>query len=287
MRWLILIILLLSGCSKAIYDDGSLNVHFCPEEDCESEIANLIASANESIDCAFYSLNSDKISKAIKESDAEKTFVFNKEIKYHKGLMHNKFCIIDESIVFTGSYNPNGLSYKNNIVIIESEHLAKNYEDEFKELYSYKFSKGSKVKYSQIYVNDILIENYFCPEDSCDEKVKEVLAASEESVYFFIFSFTDKEIAEILLNKNTHGLLESAQNSKWSVYPMFKDLDVELYTKGVMHNKVFVIDNKTIITGSWNPTKNGSKNNDENLLIIHSEEIAKKYVEKFLEYKNG
>jgi len=284
MKWLILVILLLSGCSSTVYDNGNLDVHFCPEDDCESKVANLIASANESIDCAFYSLNSDKISKAIEENNVKKRFVFNKDIKYHKGLMHNKFCIIDESIVFTGSYNPNGLNYRNNIAIIESEHLAKNYLDEFNELYNLKFSKGSKVKYPKVYVNDILIENYFCPEDSCDVKVKEVLAASEESVYFFIFSFTDHEIAEILLEKNIYGLLESGQNSKWSVYPKFKNLDVELYTKGVMHNKVFVIDNKIVITGSWNPTKNGSENNDENLLIIHSEEIAKKYVEKFLEY---
>ncbi|MBU2590239.1 MAG: hypothetical protein KKB39_05760 [Nanoarchaeota archaeon] len=284
MKWLILVMLLLSGCSSAVYDNGNININFCPEDDCESQVAKLIASANESIDCAFYSLSSDKIIKAIEESNVKKRFVFNKEIKYHKGLMHNKFCIIDESIVFTGSYNPNGLNYKNNIVIIESEHLAKNYLDEFNELYDYKFSKGAKVKYSKVYVDDVLIENYFCPDDKCDEKVKEILAASEESVYFFIFSFTDHEIANILLSKNVHGLLESAQNSKWSVYPLFKDLDVELYTKGVMHNKVFVIDNKTVITGSWNPTKNGSENNDENLLIIHSEEIAMKYVEKFLEY---
>ncbi len=265
-------------------DTGTIDTFFCPEDDCEQKLADLIGSANESIDCAFYSLSSEKVIDAIKASKAEKRLIFNKEIKYHKGLMHNKFCIIDSSIVFTGSYNPNKRNYKNNIIIAKSEHLSENYLEEFEELYSYEFSKGSKVSHPKLFVNGTLIENYFCPEDDCRKEVMRILSESEKSIYFFIFSFTDDGIASVLLDKNVHGLIESSQNSKWSVYPLLRKLDVNLYEEGVMHNKVFVVDNKTVITGSWNPTKNGSENNDENLLIIHSEEIARKYIEKFLEY---
>ena len=48
-----------------------------------------------------------------------------------------------------------------------------------------------------------------------------------------------------------------------------------------MHNKVFVIDNKTVITGSYNPTKNANERNDENILIIHDKKIAEKFLNEF------
>jgi phosphatidylserine/phosphatidylglycerophosphate/cardiolipin synthase-like enzyme len=48
-----------------------------------------------------------------------------------------------------------------------------------------------------------------------------------------------------------------------------------------MHHKVFIIDNKTVITGSYNPTKNANERNDENILIIHDKKIAEKYLKEF------
>ena len=48
-----------------------------------------------------------------------------------------------------------------------------------------------------------------------------------------------------------------------------------------MHHKVFIIDEKTVILGSYNPTNNGNTNNDENILIIKEENIAKLFLEEF------
>ena len=48
-----------------------------------------------------------------------------------------------------------------------------------------------------------------------------------------------------------------------------------------MHHKVFIIDGKTVITGSFNPTEGGDKRNDENILIIRDEGIAQKFREEF------
>ena len=51
--------------------------------------------------------------------------------------------------------------------------------------------------------------------------------------------------------------------------------------KGTMHHKVFIIDGKIVATGSFNPTKNGDIRNDENLVIIHDESIAKQFLNEF------
>lgn len=48
-----------------------------------------------------------------------------------------------------------------------------------------------------------------------------------------------------------------------------------------MHHKFFVIDNKTVITGSFNPTKAADYSNDDNLVVIRNTEIAKQYSHEF------
>ena len=206
--------------------------------------------------------------------------------------MHNKFCIIDNEIVTTGSFNPterDNFYNNNNLIIIHSKYLAKNYELEFKELWDKKFASGNKVEYPVIYLNDKRIENYFCPEDSCSEHVIDSLKEAKESIYFMTFSFTLNGIGNVLINKYNHGVdvkgvFEKTRVSEWSEYQRFTDkgMDVKLdENKYVMHRKVFIIDNKTVITGSFNPTESADEENDENVLIIHDENIAREYLDEF------
>jgi phosphatidylserine/phosphatidylglycerophosphate/cardiolipin synthase-like enzyme len=54
-----------------------------------------------------------------------------------------------------------------------------------------------------------------------------------------------------------------------------------------MHHKVIIIDNKIVITGSFNFTNNASTDNDENLLVITSHETAARYNEEFERVKNA
>ncbi len=44
-----------------------------------------------------------------------------------------------------------------------------------------------------------------------------------------------------------------------------------------MHNKYAIIDQKIVITGSFNWTQKAVEMNRENILIIQNEEIAKQY----------
>ena len=53
----------------------------------------------------------------------------------------------------------------------------------------------------------------------------------------------------------------------------------------IAHNKVMVIDNGVVITGSFNFTKAAEEKNGENLLIIRSKELAQKYIENWEAHK--
>jgi phosphatidylserine/phosphatidylglycerophosphate/cardiolipin synthase-like enzyme len=49
----------------------------------------------------------------------------------------------------------------------------------------------------------------------------------------------------------------------------------------IMHHKVIIIDDQTVILGSYNFTGNAEDNNDENILIVHDPEVAAAYLGEF------
>lgn len=317
MRYFISSILLLlvtiTGCttyiskpnSDEIYEDSiEIEVHFCPRDDCQNIIEGTINNAESSVHCAFFDLDLKDLIKTIvrKSHEADVKVVIDKnnyeeqikgpgiKVANSKQYMHNKFCIIDNNIVLTGSTNPtdNGVNFNNNnLIILKSKYLVENYEDEFEELWNGIYTAGDDVKYKKISSDNIVLENYFCPEDNCKEKVIQAINNAKENVYFMTFSFTDEEIADALLSSNIDikGIFENfGAGSQYSQYNRLKDFGIDVKrdkNKKTMHHKVFIIDNETVITGSYNPTGSGNYRNDENILIIHNKEIAQEFVEEF------
>lgn len=250
-------------------------------------------------------------------------------------LSHNKFCIFDfdngnkieidvnnqinsnnnrinnkKNIVLTGSFNPTGRAYvnDNNIIILQSQYIASNYENEFNELWNGIFSKGNAVKYPITILNGIKIENYFCPEDRCEMHSNEILKQANKSIYFMAFSFTSDVLANTIVKKHNQnkgskdrlmakenseievlGIYEKSQASIWKEYTYLTDTPLKIFAdknRYNMHHKVFIIDNATVITGSYNPTKGGNNKNDENILIIHDKKIADKFAKEFFRIYN-
>jgi len=313
MRLLMSIFLLLSvtiiACTgtenSEIYEDSiEVNAYFCPKEPCSEIIKTAINNAKSSVHCAFFDLDLKEIITAIakKSKSADVKVVIDKnnyegqikgpgiKVAYSKQYMHNKFCIIDNNLVLTGSTNPttNGVNFNNNnLILIKSKYIVENYNDEFYELWNGTYASGDKVKNQKINSNDIVIENYFCPEDNCKGHVIDTIKEAEESIYFMTFSFTDEDIADAILFKNIDikGVFENVQaGSQYSQYKRMRDFGIDVKkdkNKKAMHHKVFIIDSKTIITGSMNPTGSGNFRNDENVLIIRNKEIAGKFLEEF------
>ncbi|MBS1266551.1 MAG: hypothetical protein MAG795_00518 [Candidatus Woesearchaeota archaeon] len=54
-----------------------------------------------------------------------------------------------------------------------------------------------------------------------------------------------------------------------------------------MHHKVFIIDNRTLITGSYNLTMSADKRNDENMLIIEESKLPQRFLHEFPLIKMG
>lgn len=273
-------------------EEGNVDVFFCPETNCSDEFVRL--AEGKDVKCAFYDIDLEEIKEIVKTAvvdNTNKVEDINAIEDTGYALMHNKFCVIDSSIVWTGSFNPTyNDNYKNNnnVIVIHSNYLARNYIDEYNELSNEMFGGGYKVKYPKIIVNGIEIENYFCPEDRCQQHILDELNSAEESVYFMEFTFTDREIAQLLVQKSKNikvmGVME--KRNAFSQYSQFFAMNSSFAVaidknKNNMHHKVFIIDNSTVITGSMNPTKSANEKNDENIIIIHDKAIAGMYVEEF------
>ena len=280
----------------------AVQVYFCPRDDCAERLSGLINSAQE-VKCAFYNLNLKNVRDALKSKQYNKLIVDSDGEKYvsemdyiarpeGSGLMHNKFCIFDNSTVLTGSFNPTSKQDtvdNNNIIVINSKYLAENYKEEFEELWAGTFAEGEPVKYPQVIYNNETIENHFCPDDDCTSRVIETLQGAELEIKFLVYAFTEDKISDVLLNKvkenvSVRGVFDKSQS--YSQYSEFARLngtaDVRIEnSKGLLHHKVFIIDRKIVVTGSFNPTLSANTKNDENLLIIHSPAIAEKYLEEF------
>ena len=280
-------------------------VYFCPKNDCGRVFEENINAANDSVHCAIYDINLknviNSLSQKSKSADVKVVMDNSNNHGQIKGdgvkedspnqLMHNKFCVIDKKLVLTGSFNPtdnDNSKNNNNVIVIYSKTLAENYEDEFNEPWHGTFSGGSKVKHPIIYLNEMEIENYFCLEDNCASHIADLIKNAKKSVYFMDFSFTNNEIADAIISKknlDTRGVVDAGQSSnKFSQLKRLQENGIHVIkdkNKYKMHHKVFIIDNETVATGSFNPTASGDEKNDENVIIIHDKNITSDFLGEF------
>ena len=212
--------------------------------------------------------------------------------------MHHKFIVIDERYVWTGSYNTtyNG-AYKNNnnVIIIDSVPLAYNFTQEFRELFlSAQVEKSSDgfLAYPKVKLGDgTQISTYFSPEsDTITPLLKEIRSA-KKSIHFMAFSFTHDLLGDAMRDRfesgvDVQGIFEKRQvEGRYSEFNAMKSAGLQVIqdrNSGSMHHKVIVIDGETVVTGSYNFSKNAETRNKENLLIIkENREIAEAYLAEF------
>ncbi len=319
VKWIIFgLAILLGGCTlvsidteqaprvtgavvSSVRDDGSVTVHFCPQEPCEQLMIDFLNDAQETIYCALYDFNLNKTGDFLRRKDADVKVVIDEDNAQKLtgvevvnstgyGLMHNKFCVVDGKKVFTGSMNPtlrDTTRNNNNLLFIESDVIASRYTAEFWELWNKE--KNARGDTSEVLFGNTSVSVYFCPEEECADKLIRELKKASHSVHFLTFSFTHSGIANaLLLDKERgvtiRGVYEKTQLNDYTTFDTLQFQEADVLIDGNptnMHHKFFVIDNSTVVTGSFNPTKGGDERNDENLLVIKDEKIAALFLKEF------
>lgn len=145
-----------------------------------------------------------------------------------------------------------------------------------------------------------VVQAYFSPIDrkAMTDDLFSQLDNARKSIYVAMYWITDDSIIDKLIaakkrnidvrvcidkeSPNLHPYIQKLKNNNIVAY-VFRSKEAG---NGIMHNKFFVIDFETVITGSANFTKpamdtKNKKFNYENMLILHSPEIAAEYIKAF------
>ncbi|MBI5033067.1 MAG: hypothetical protein HZB51_21305 [Chloroflexi bacterium] len=212
------------------------------------------------------------------------------------GIMHNKFVVVDKAAVWLGSWNfttNDTYRYNNNGLSIQSKELAQNYTATFEKMFVDKKFAGQRKAggtTSKLTINGITIENYFAPEDKVVDKIVPRLQAAGQKIDFMAYSFTEDKIGQAILARagagvTVRGVFENTgSETQFSEYSGMKKAGLDVWQDGnpyLMHHKVFVIDDKTVILGSFNFSVNANTDNDENLLIVDDPALAAQFTAEF------
>jgi hypothetical protein len=112
------------------------------------------------------------------------------------------------------------------------------------------------------------------------------LDAAQRQVLIQAYEFTSAPIAKAVVDAKQRGvdvrviLDKVAARGSYTEATFLKHAGVPVfidYQHGIAHNKVIVIDGRTVLTGSFNFTKAAEEHNAENLLIIDDPSLAAQY----------
>ena len=211
-------------------------------------------------------------------------------------LMHNKFWIFDNQIVWTGSTNitESGIfKQDNNTIVIQSAPLAAIYEREFQEMWDGQFGPRSPSTLDEqiTNVNGSQIVVVFTSEDpALEQAIIPIVKSAKQSIRFMTFSFTDFPLAEAMIERSKNGVDVSGVFERLGSDTEASELKTLICADvparrdgnpGFLHHKVIVIDERIVVTGSMNYSTNAEESNDENVLIIDNAEIARLYIQEF------
>ncbi|MAU09951.1 MAG: hypothetical protein CL607_09040 [Anaerolineaceae bacterium] len=285
----------------------------------DAPLASAINNAQFTIDIAAFELNNEVITQAILNAhqrgvrvrivtddehgleDDDSTLVELELVDIpivdddRSALMHDKFVIIDGITVWLGSmnYTMNGVyRNNNNLLQLRSRRLVQSYQDEFDEMFTRRaFGPTSPVGNSGTFtVSGVPLAVYFASEDDVMDHILREVFKAQSQIRFMAFSFTRDDLGRALVARANSGVVvegifettgSSTQYSEMkrlicANIPVMRDGN-----NGILHHKVIIIDDTTVITGSFNFSNNAVRNNDENLLIMRDPDLAALFIEEY------
>ncbi len=214
-----------------------------------------------------------------------------------ESLMHNKFMVIDGSEVWTGSLNLTDTGTyddHNNMIRIRSSRVAEDYTVEFNEMFVedlFGDNARAATPNPMVTVDGFPVEVYFSPDDGVLEHLIQVVRDAQTSINFLAFSFTADTLAQAMIEKSragvaVRGVFDSDQidSNQGGDYDWMANTGLDVRRDslpGQMHNKIIIIDDRVVVTGSYNFSNSAERRNDENIVIIHDPQTAGLYRAEF------
>lgn len=126
-----------------------------------------------------------------------------------------------------------------------------------------------------------------CFRDECEKAVCQQIREARKSILIAAYSLTSNYIVDALVDAGTRGVQvrmkidreQAREDAAKRLVERLRRAGGSVHTIGMpahysMHNKFLVIDDHTVLTGSFNFTIAAATQNWENLVVIESESLA-------------
>ena len=138
------------------------------------------------------------------------------------------------------------------------------------------------------------ISVHFSPKGGCTDAVVAEIRDAKQSIHMQAYSFTSRGIIAALIDAHRRGVKvmlvndKKAADEQGSKASEAAEAGIDVRVDGrhpIAHNKIMLIDGRTIITGSFNFTNQAENSNAENLLVLHDKpQLYKVYEESFQQH---
>ena len=131
---------------------------------------------------------------------------------------------------------------------------------------------------------------YFTPPTGAALGIVKHISQAKKSIRVMAYGFTSDVIAQALIKASERGVQveliqdEKSATNNASATRLLLARSIEVRSDGehaIAHNKVMLIDDDIVITGSYNFTNSAEKRNAENLLILRSSYAMKRYLDNW------
>jgi phosphatidylserine/phosphatidylglycerophosphate/cardiolipin synthase-like enzyme len=122
-------------------------------------------------------------------------------------IMHNKYFIIDDRLVVTGTGNLSGSEFdhnNNNWVVIDSPQVAADFTAEFEQKFSGRFgaAKTRIENGNRYHIGDTDMEVHFSPQEDTMGRMLQAVEAATDTIEFTIFAFTKDQMGALFVAKH-------------------------------------------------------------------------------------
>jgi phosphatidylserine/phosphatidylglycerophosphate/cardiolipin synthase-like enzyme len=118
---------------------------------------------------------------------------------------------------------------------------------------------------------------YYSPKGGCTDVIVAEIKAARKEILVLAYSFSSKPIADALIEAKKRGVHVDIVLDKSNEHETYSDL--QLFQQqglapsidahhAIAHNKVMIVDGRTLITGSFNFTHQAEHENGENMLVF-------------------
>jgi phosphatidylserine/phosphatidylglycerophosphate/cardiolipin synthase-like enzyme len=130
---------------------------------------------------------------------------------------------------------------------------------------------------------------YFTPTHHCTQEIVRAIEGAQYTLYVQAYFLTSEPILSALLAAKSRQvdvkvMLDKKHPENEAGIKRMLQSDIPVWidkSSGIAHNKIMIIDEQQVITGSFNFTASAERRNRENLLIITDRQLAKYYLDNW------